>query len=246
MFKEKNAFVIAGGSDGLGAYLAKEAYILGYPVVIIGRDTYKLKKVKDSIIKHHPNAHNTLSMYTTRLSNQLQTSLCVEDIYKKHKSVSVLVNCAATWMGGKSVLEMSIENMEFAFQENFFTTFYITKFLLDKWNKNKLPLSIINIGATASLRGSKNCSAFSVPKCAIRSFSQSLAKELGPEGVHVAHLVIDGLIGNTRTRKLNPKYPDNKFISMHSLSQTILNLAEQSKDAWTFETDIRPYNESWT
>ena len=84
MFEEKNAFVIAGGSNGLGAYLAKEAYVSGYPVVIIGRDTHKLKQVKDSIIKHHSDARNTLSMYTTNLSNKLQTSLCVEDIYKKH------------------------------------------------------------------------------------------------------------------------------------------------------------------
>lgn len=106
-------------------------------------------------------------------------------------------------------------------------------------------LTIINVGATASTRGGVQTSPFSVAKSALRIYSQSLAKELGPEGVHVAHLIIDGLIDNERTKGLNPNSPPENFINSVSIAKSIIHVVEQDKSCWTFEWDVRPYNEKW-
>jgi hypothetical protein len=72
-----------------------------------------------------------------------------------------------------------------------------------------------------------------------------LAKEAGPNGIHVAHLVIDGLIDNPRTRKLNPNVPADHFINPVSIAKSILAIVAQEKSCWTFEWEVRPYNEKW-
>ena len=105
--------------------------------------------------------------------------------------------------------------------------------------------NIIVFGATASLRGSKNCSSFAVPKSALRYLCQSLAKEEGERGLHVSHLLVDGLIDNDRTRSLNVDLDEEKYIKMKSIVELIFYLTSQPKDAWTFELDLRCHNEKF-
>jgi hypothetical protein len=68
---------------------------------------------------------------------------------------------------------------------------------------------------------------------------------LWPENIHVAHLVIDGLIGNQRTKALNPNAAETQFIDMRCLANNILQVIEQERSCWTFEWDVRPFDESW-
>lgn len=157
-----------------------------------------------------------------------------------------MVNCAAIWTGGKTVKELSADAMQQSISFNFFTAFNTVKALLNlPENVLQKPLSIINIGATASLRGSKKCSAFAVAKGALRQFSQSLARELWPENIHVAHLIIDGVINNQRTKLLNQQLNSDRFINMESIADSILQVIQQEKSCWTFEWEVRPFNETW-
>jgi short-subunit dehydrogenase len=134
-----------------------------------------------------------------------------------------------------------------SFRLNFLSAFHATKEVLHAWEQSQRgPLCIINIEATASLRGGKNSAAFAIAKGALRSFSQSLAKEMGPEGVHVARLVIDGPIDNERTRSLNANLSDEHFINSDALATYIVQLAEQDPSCWVFESDLRPFNERWS
>jgi len=66
---------------------------------------------------------------------------------------------------------------------------------------------------------------------------------MGPEGIHAVHVVLDGLIDNKRTRQLNPKVSDDRYMQMRAISSTLINLLEQDKSAWTLELDMRPFNE---
>ncbi len=109
--------------------------------------------------------------------------------------------------------------------------------------------TLIFTGASASLRGSSGFAAFSGGKHALRALTQSMARELGPKGIHVAHVIIDGLIENPGTRKMFPDLfkvrPEDGIIQPDDLAQIYWNLHAQPRTAWTFEVDARPYSEPW-
>lgn len=109
--------------------------------------------------------------------------------------------------------------------------------------------TIIFTGATASLRGSAGFSAFSSAKAGLRNLAQSMARELGPKGIHVAHTIIDGMIDTPWGRENFPdvfKDPtkDNVLKPDH-IAENYWTLHCQPRDAWTFELDLRPYCEKW-
>ncbi len=109
--------------------------------------------------------------------------------------------------------------------------------------------TIIFTGATASLRGSAGFAAFSGAKHALRALAQSMARELGPQGVHVAHVVIDGAIDTAFIRDLFPeayaKKAEGGILSPDHIAEMYWMLHRQPRDAWTHELDLRPWMEKW-
>lgn len=99
-------------------------------------------------------------------------------------------------------------------------------------------------GATASLRGGARFSAFASAKAGLRSLTQSLAREYGPKGVHVAHVVLDGILDTAASRALHARPPET-MMALDDVAQAYLTLAEQPRSAWTFEMDLRPMGESF-
>jgi NAD(P)-dependent dehydrogenase (short-subunit alcohol dehydrogenase family) len=86
---------------------------------------------------------------------------------------------------------------------------------------------------------------FAAAKSAQRSLAQSLARHLGPERIHVAYVVIDGIIDLPRTREQMPDKPDTFFMRSNDIAQTVFFLTQQPPQAWTFELDLRPFGEKW-
>ncbi len=109
--------------------------------------------------------------------------------------------------------------------------------------------TIIFTGATASLRGREGFAAFAGAKHALRALAQSMARELGPKGIHVAHPVIDGAIDTEFIRSNFPERYAMKeqhgIVNPDSIAQLYWQLHTQTRDAWTFETELRPWMESW-
>lgn len=109
--------------------------------------------------------------------------------------------------------------------------------------------TILFTGATASRRGSPRFSAFAGAKFALRALAQSMARELGPKGVHVAHVVIDGMIDTAGVRARFAdhiaKLPDDGLLAPDAIAQTYVALHAQPRSAWSFEVDLRPWCESW-
>ncbi len=106
--------------------------------------------------------------------------------------------------------------------------------------------AIVVSGATASLRGKPWTTAFAAAKAAQRSLAQSLARTFGPSGVHVAYLIIDGVIDTEDTRtNFAPDAPDDFFMDPKEIAGTALQLVRQDRSAWTFEIDLRPFREEW-
>ena len=109
--------------------------------------------------------------------------------------------------------------------------------------------TIIFTGATAALRGAANFAAFAGAKHALRALAQSMARELGPQGIHVAHVVVDGAIDTAFIRSTFPeryalKGQDGILNPAH-IAENYWHLHTQPRDAWTFELDLRPYMERW-
>jgi NAD(P)-dependent dehydrogenase (short-subunit alcohol dehydrogenase family) len=107
--------------------------------------------------------------------------------------------------------------------------------------------TIIFTGATASLRGGSGYSAFSGAKAALRMLAQSMARELGPQGVHVAHVVIDGAIDTAFIRERHPDFDNAKaadlVLSPDAIAAQYVMLHRQPRNAWTHELDLRPWGE---
>ena len=105
--------------------------------------------------------------------------------------------------------------------------------------------SIIVIGATASLKGAADFVAFASAKAAQRSLTQSLARKLGPEGIHVAYVIIDAMVDMPASRAMVPDAPDSFFARPDDIAESVFFLARQPRSAWTFELDLRPFAERW-
>lgn len=105
--------------------------------------------------------------------------------------------------------------------------------------------SIIVTGNTSALRGKPNFAGFAPTKAAQRILAESLARDLGPKGVHVAYLVIDAVIDVPWARKMHSEAPDDFFIQPKSIAAEVFHLAHQPKDAWSFLAEVRPYHEKW-
>ncbi len=110
--------------------------------------------------------------------------------------------------------------------------------------------TILFTGATASVRGGTGYAAFAGGKHALRALAQSMARELGPEGIHVAHVVVDGAIDTDFTRQRAPDTYDSRkavdgILNPESIAENYWMLHNQPRDAWTHELDVRPWTEKW-
>lgn len=114
--------------------------------------------------------------------------------------------------------------------------------------------SLFFTGATASMRGGKGYAAFASAKGGLRLMAQAMARELGPQNIHVAHLVIDAgvdtafvrdRIAQARGAEAAANIPPDVLMNPESIANAYWDLHQQTRDAWTFELDLRPYGESW-
>ena len=109
--------------------------------------------------------------------------------------------------------------------------------------------TLIFTGATASVRGREGFAAFAAAKAGLRALAQSLARELGPQGVHVAHVVIDGAVDGTFIRSIRGEVDDllarDSILKPADIATAYVQLHRQPRSAWTHEMDLRPWSETW-
>ncbi|MDZ3833066.1 MAG: SDR family oxidoreductase [Sphingopyxis sp.] len=109
--------------------------------------------------------------------------------------------------------------------------------------------TILFTGATASLRGGSGYAAFSGAKGALRMLAQSMARELGPQGIHVAHIIIDGAIDTDFIKERHPDFDAAKqqdlILNPDAIAANYVTLHNQPRSAWTHELDLRPWGEKW-
>ncbi len=105
--------------------------------------------------------------------------------------------------------------------------------------------TILVTGNTSSIRGKANFAGFAPTKAAQRILAESIARELGPAGVHVAYVLIDAVIDTPRMRERMSDKPDDFFIKPAAIADELFHLHSQDRSAWSFLAELRPFHEKW-
>jgi NAD(P)-dependent dehydrogenase (short-subunit alcohol dehydrogenase family) len=156
---------------------------------------------------------------------------------------SVLVHNAGNAVFG-SVLDVAPAQFEAAWRVNTHGLFLAARAVLPDMVAAGRGVILVT-GATASWRGAAGFAAFASAKAAQRVLAESMSRSLGPRGVHVAYVVIDGVIDMPTTRAFFADRPDDFFLRPDAIADTYFYLAHQDRSAWTFEADLRPFGEKW-
>ena len=151
-------------------------------------------------------------------------------------------NAGAFQMGG--LMEVSPEDFERCWRANCLGGFLGARLVVPDMLAKKSG-TIVFTGATASLRGGAKFSCLAVGKFGLRALSQSLARELQPQGIHVAHVVVDGQIDTPRVRGMNPGRAAETMLSPDAIAEVYWQLHAQEKTCWTQEMDVRPATEKF-
>jgi NAD(P)-dependent dehydrogenase (short-subunit alcohol dehydrogenase family) len=229
-----------GAREGLGAALARRFAKEGLVVAVTGRTPERLREVVADV----RGAGGEAFTLPADVSQEAEVVAAAQRVAERGRlSLAVFNAASAVWAPS---LELTVQQ----FQE----TFRVTTLGGFIFGREALRLQVargagtlIFTGATASLRGKPPFAAFASAKAGLRSLSQAFAREFGPRGVHVAHVVIDGGIDGERLRTRNPQRFAERgadgLLNTDELAETYWQLHQQGKSAWTQELDVRPYNE---
>lgn len=231
---EKTCAVIGVG-PGNGFAFAKRFSEGGYKVALLSRDLSKLRSYESEI----PNSRSI----SCDASDPNAVTLALTTIAREMGPIDTLLYNAGSghW---NTPEETTINAMEQSWKVNTLGLLAASQAVIPAMKK-KGEGSIIVTGATASLRGGAKTTDFASAKAAQRSLAQSLARHLGPMGIHVALMILDGIIDMERTRKAMADKNDDFFLKAADIAETVWHVAHQPKSAWTFEYDLRPFGEKW-
>jgi NAD(P)-dependent dehydrogenase (short-subunit alcohol dehydrogenase family) len=240
---EKRAVLVVGAGDATGGAIARRFAREGYVACVTRRTADKLAPLVERIRAEggaaHPFGSDARSEdEVVKLIGHIERDVAPIEVAVFNIGANVRFNVTETTERVyRKVWEMGA-------LAGFLVGREVAKVMLPRGRG-----TILFTGATASVRGSAGFSAFAGAKHALRSLAQSLAREIGPQGIHVAHVIIDGAID---TQFIAENFPDryalkaqDGILSPDAIADNYWNLHCQHRSAWTHELDLRPWMESW-
>ncbi len=244
---EKPITVVVGAGDYIGAAIARRFAAGGYPVVVGRRNGDKLTPLAEEIRAAGGECHP--------FAMDARKEESVAEFFAEAEKIGPIEVCVFN-VGGNVYFPI-LETTERVFRKVWEMCCYAGFLSGREAARYMVPRergSIFFTGATASMRGGAGFGAFAAGKSGLRALAQSMARELGPKNIHVAHLVIDagvdtafvrerirGRLGDAGLENLEP----DTLMNPASIGEAYWELHRQSRDAWTFEQDLRPYGEKW-
>jgi NAD(P)-dependent dehydrogenase (short-subunit alcohol dehydrogenase family) len=231
----RRCLLIAGIAEGLGAETAATFAGAGYDVVGLSR-TERASAHVAALVEQRGGRYIHLACDLTR-PDEVTAAL------RTHaEQIDTLIHNAQRLLI-RPFAETSADHFDAIWRNSCFGAMVTAQAVIPHMAARKSG-TVIFTGATAGLRGGANFSAFASAKFALRGLAQALAREFGPRGIHVAHVVIDGLIDTPETdRRFGPAQGGRMDAS--ALAQAYLALAQQPYSAWTQEMDLRPFAEKF-
>jgi NAD(P)-dependent dehydrogenase (short-subunit alcohol dehydrogenase family) len=240
--KSKVALIVGAG-DATGGAIARRFAKAGFVACVTRRSADKLEPLVERIKAEGGQAFG----YSSDARKEEEVIALIEKIENERGPIEVFVfNIGANVPA--SILEETARRYfkiwEMACLGGFLNAREVAKRMVTRGHG-----TILFTGATASLRGSANFAAFAGAKAALRALAQSMARELGPMNIHIAHIIVDGAIDTEFIRSNFPeryKLKDQDgILDPEHIAENYWYLHTQPRDAWTFELDLRPYMERW-
>jgi NAD(P)-dependent dehydrogenase (short-subunit alcohol dehydrogenase family) len=241
---QRTAIVVGVGSEqGLGAALARRFAAEGHRVIVSGRTEAKVAKVARAIVDHGGKAE----AFTADATIESDVVALFDFAQASSHAVDLVV-----FNAGNNVRH-DFRTMPADLFEQTWRVATFGGFLVGREAARRLAPadkgSIIFTGATASLRGKPPFTAFASAKAALRSLAQSMAREFGPLGIHVAHVVIDGGIDGEKLNSAVPQLKEQRgadgLLNIDAIADAYWHLHTQHPSAWTHELDLRPVKEAF-
>lgn len=230
---------VVGVGPGLGAAVARRFAREGYAVALVARREESLSGARQEIESEGGTALTVAADATDPES----VTAAFGRIRGELGEPEVLVyNAGAFQMGG--ILELTPQKFAECLRANCSGALYAAQQVLPAMVEAGRG-TVILTGATASMRGSARFAALATGKFALRALAQSMAREFGPQGVHVAHTIIDGQIETPSLRERSPERDESTTLSPDAIAETYWQLHLQDPRAWTLELDLRPSPESF-
>jgi NADP-dependent 3-hydroxy acid dehydrogenase YdfG len=227
--------VVVGAGPGNGAAIGARFAAADYAVALCARDLQRTRELAAKI--------RGATAYAWDVREVSAAASVLERIHQDLGPVDTLVYNAGAGEFA-SIDRATVESFQAAWEVNTRGLFIAAKTVLPDMRASGRG-NLIVIGATAAIRGGALFAPFASAKAAQRSLAQSMARHLGPERIHVAYVVLDGVVNLERTRAGMPDRPDEFFLEPSQIAESVYFLAQQELQAWTFELDLRPFGEKW-
>ena len=226
---------VVGVGPGNGTAIARRFARAGIAVAVLARTKGTMAALEAEL----PGARG----FVCDVTDAASISTAFTDIRASMGEVETLVYNAGSGIWG-SIEEISPAAFEHAWRVNALGAFLVAREVIPTM-KVAGHGNILIVSATAARRGKARTAAFAPAKAAQRSLAEAMAKHLWPAGIHVALVIIDGVVDLAATRKRLPEKPDDFFVKPDDVAETIYWLSTQPRSAWAFEVEARPFGEAW-
>jgi len=238
----KKALVIGVGPlNGLGGQLCRKIAQNNFEVFVAGRTKRSLDDVVNTILKDG----NKAIPLVVDATDEDQIKNMIRDV---GPGLDFAIYNVGNSRPGK-IIEMDASYFRESWESGCFGGFLFAKEVIKTFLFEKTAGTLIFTGASASLRGKSNFGAFNSAKGALRNLAQALAKEYAENSIHVSHVIVDGGLAGERIKQrlsdFEQRVKEGKLINIENVTDAYMFLYNQSKDAWTFELDLRTFQESW-
>lgn len=227
--------LITGVGPGTGAALSRRFARGGYRVAMLARDRERLTRLEAEIAGSRG--------YVCDVTDEAAINDTVAQVKDALGSPDVVIHNAVGGAFG-DFLEIEPDTLSYNFQVNTMGLLYLARAVAPDMIAAGKGV-IIASGNTSALRGKPRFAGFAPTKAAQRILAESMARSLGPQGIHVAYIVIDAVIDLEWTRKMLPDKLDGFFIQPDAIAATAFHVAHQDRSGWSFNVELRPFGEVW-
>lgn len=235
MAVDRPVLLVTGVGPGTGAAIVRRFAAGGYAVAMLARDRGRL----DALAREVASAR----AYPCDVTSAAELDAAVEAVRRELGAPAVLVhNAVAAVFGTFQTIEPA------ALEHNFRVNTVALLALAQRLAPDMVAAgrgAIVATGNTSALRGKPSFAGFAPTKAAQRILAESMARDLGPKGVHVAYVLIDAVIDLAWTRARWPEAPDDFFIQPAAIADEIWHVVHQPRTAWSFNVELRPHAETW-
>jgi len=235
MNKQMPVALVTGVGPGTGAAIARRFARGDYAVAMLARNRERLALLQREIANSHA--------CPCDVTEEAQLDSTIAAIRADLGTPRVLIHNAVGGAFG-NFMEIDPEVLNRNFQVNTMALLHLARRLAPAMIEAGQG-AIIASGNTSALRGKANFAGFAPTKAAQRILAESIARELGPKGVHVAYVLIDAVIDLEWTRKRWPEARDDFFIKPAAIADEVWHVVHQDRSAWSFNVEVRPFRETW-